>query len=147
MTIATSPLTRQSRADTGTSWSAPPAAVVQQDPPPHVSAVGSVHRHPTHPPVADVTTALGTPRRPQPRPPTPSVREVPIFAGVGKEVIVGDPPCDRHVAITVGSRGDGDNVAITVGGGRGVKLLCSFGDSKVRLDGRCLRGEFIYNVV
>ena len=27
------------------------------------------------------------------------------------------------------------------------KLLCSLGDSEVRLDGRCLRGEFIFNVV
>ena len=40
-----------------------------------------------------------------------------------------------------------DDVATTVGGARGVKLLCRFGDSKVRLDGRCLRGEFIHNVV
>ena len=40
-----------------------------------------------------------------------------------------------------------DDVATTVGGARGVKLLCCFGDSKVRLDGRCLRGELIYNVV
>ena len=168
---------RSSRVDADTPSSPPPAAVVRQDPPLNVSAVGSVHRDPTHPPVANATTGLGTPRRPQTPPPTLSVREVKVFASVGKDVVVGVPPCNRQVAITAGGvRGDVDNfncgegprrrrpagvgkdvvvsvppcdsqVSLTAGGVRGVKLLCCFGDSKVRLEGRGLGGKLIYNVV
>ena len=115
MTIATPPRTRPSRAHLGTLLSPPPPAVAQRDPPLHVLAVGSVHRDPMQPLIANASTAISTPRRSRTPPPTLSVGEVKIFAGAAKDAVVCVPPCDRQVLQSANGDGAWDLLRGVVG--------------------------------